>query len=73
MPLQVDHFFDGHGGRGRLALIILEPRPFLFLRNGPHAESDLLFCLVQLDDLEIEFLPNRQRRLILAAARPGNL
>src|SRR5271154_1730163 len=56
-------FFDGHRGRRRLALIILKPRALLVLRYRPQAQANLLLGFVQLNDLEIVFLPDGQKRI----------
>src|SRR5271154_6543465 len=59
----IHRFFDRHRGRRGLALVVLQPCALLVLRHGPQAQADLLLGFIQLDDLEIVLLSDRQERI----------
>ena len=61
---QTHNLFNGCSGSGGLALVIFQTGTFFLFGNGPDAETDFLFGLIEFDDLEIEFLANGQGGLI---------
>src|SRR5882724_3463760 len=65
----IHYFFDGHGGSGGVALVILQPGFLLVVGQRANAETDFLFAFVQLHDLEIQLFTNRQGRFLSAAIR----
>src|SRR6185312_335854 len=68
LPFRVHHFFDGHRGRGRLALIFIQARFLLVVGESAQTQPDLLFRFIHFDDLEIELLADRQWRIFGVAA-----
>src|SRR6266852_3498966 len=59
----VHRFFDSHGCRRGLALIILQTRAFLILGHSTKAQADFLVRLAHLDNLEIVLIADGQRRI----------
>src|SRR5262249_58088147 len=59
----VHSFFDGHGRRSGLALVILQPRPLLVLGHGAQTQTDLFIVFLHPNDLEIVLIPDGQRRV----------
>src|SRR5580693_3207985 len=70
----IHYFFDGHGCRGGVALVILQPGFLFVVSQRANAETDFLFALIQFYDFEIHLLANGQRGfLVPAVGRDGYL
>src|SRR5581483_11527149 len=63
----IHDFFDLHGSRGGLPLIIVEPATLLVFGKRAQAQPDLLLRLIHFNDFEIHFLADWKRRLLAGA------
>src|SRR5579871_4066215 len=65
----IHHLFDSEGGCRGVALVILQPGSLLVVAERANAQSDLFLAFVQLDNLKVHFLADRQRGFFTAAVR----
>src|ERR1035437_3789567 len=65
--LQTEDFFDGAGGCGGLALVVFQAVFLVVVGHGAQAEPDFFLRFAHLDDLEIVFIADVNRRILRPA------